>query len=368
MDPTCTDTQQRYTDYAGALSNKCTTRVDCISAVRAGDQATCALKSDGSVWCWGGGKLTPVRVELPVDGAAEIALGGAGLCVRDRSHAVYCASSPFDAMTMIPQPASIGITAGKTHACAVTSDNHVACWGMNQHGQLGGGDVGGGHQPSATPVIALNLSDVSQVSAGVDSTCAVTSSGSVSCWGDDSSGQAGCGLSCFGDDTAPEAVSGPEPASSVTAGDQSACARTTAGEVWCWGGNHNGELGDPMAGDESDVPHRIPPQALSGITGLSSAGGHTCALGAGGVVSCWGRNESHQVSGAAASTVALPSPVVDDQGAALRFSDVASGTSHTCGLSMAGVVRCWGSNASGQIGDGSMVAAASPTTARLGCP
>jgi hypothetical protein len=367
MDPSCPETQQRYTDYAGEFSNQCTAPFDCISDVRAGDLATCALKKDGSVWCWGGGNLTPVNIKLPVAGVVEIAMGGAGLCARDANQVVYCSPSPFQAMTMIPQLVAIGLTVGQSHMCAVTVDNHVACWGMNRHGQLGD-DVGDGHQPSVTPVIAKGLNEVTQVSAGVDSTCAVTSAGSLSCWGDDSSGQAGCGVTCFGDDTTPTSVlQGPPDASSVTAGDQFACARTTAGEVWCWGSNRTGQLGDPGVSGEAHVPHLIP-QAPSGITQLSSAGGHSCAVGAGGLASCWGGNESHQSSSGAGSTVAMPAPVVDKQGQPRRFADVQAGTSHTCGLSTDGVVRCWGSNGSGEIGDGTMVPAGWPTPAQLFCP
>ncbi|TMQ11760.1 MAG: hypothetical protein E6J90_33785, partial [Deltaproteobacteria bacterium] len=352
LDSTC-PSGHRYADASGSLSNQCTTGAACIAALRAGARTTCALKTDGSVWCWGAGTRTPASLALPAGDVAQIELGGDGICARYAGGDVYCAPDPHQPMAKVPDVAALQLSVGGGHACAVTTDQHVKCWGMNGSGELGDGT----RVMSTTAVTVAQLAGVRQVAAGVASTCVITDAGAVWCWGNDDKCQLGRGIDFPpSDPTLPLKVDDDHLiASSVTVADQFACALTTGGAVMCWGGNSLGQLGDRSPGGSSDTPNRIP--SLTGVTQLSAGGSHACAVVAGGAT-CWGKNDVHQTASTAVASVPAPSPVAVP--APLELQDVASGTDHTCGLARDGAVICWGDNTSGEIGDGTVMQAVQP--------
>jgi len=362
-DTTCTS-GRRYATSSGPLSSECTTAFDCIADVHAGEHATCVRKRDGSVWCWGDGGSTPARLALPDGDVAQLEIGGAGVCVRYANGDVHCATSLRGPMTKVPLLGSTDIAVGASHACAVTGDKHVACWGANASGELGTGTT----VPSTVPLLALGgLVGVRRVAAGVETTCAVTDGGATWCWGLDDRDQLGRGICPLCDSKTPMPVDDElSLAASVTVADHFACALTTAGAAWCWGTNNQGQLGDRAADNPSDSPHRI--QALSGITQLRSGGSHSCAVGAGGAVSCWGDNRLRQSTSAASDTLVAPTPVTDRAGQPLGLVEVVAGAEHSCGRSSDGVVVCWGNNTRGEIGDGTFTPAARPTQALVFCP
>lgn len=116
------------------------------------------------------------------------------------------------------------------------------------------------------------------------------------------------------------------------------CALVEGGDVYCWGSNEFGQVGDGTIGGSASAPRRV--KALSGIKEISAGYDHTCALSTGGVVHCWGRNQHYQLGGAGAQLEA-PSPVKIK---GKLFTQVAAGGDHTCGLAIGGRVECWGRN------------------------
>jgi alpha-tubulin suppressor-like RCC1 family protein len=372
---------RRYSDEAGEPSGTCTPdpstgMVECtIAKLAAGNHATCAVETDGSVWCWGNRKSAPVQITIPTGGdIAEIALGGDGLCVRyERSgDNVACApissspnpTSPFDPLTSVPGLQAISIAVGANHKCAVTTGNgEVECWGSNAHGQLGIGTPDQGAH--ALPALAAKgVTQARQVAAGGETTCAVITSGEVWCWGANESnskgtdvlGRGACGTCNVGE---PQSIQGhildgafPDDMESVTVGARSGCARSGGGEVWCWGSNQNGELGiDDMDVTSSNDARRVPGP---GFSQLVCSDDHCCARGAVDQVSCWGNNMQKQTSSTSSSAaVFAPQPVGNEFTPALRFVDIVAGVEHTCGRSTdLGRVWCWGGNTEGEFGNG----------------
>ncbi len=183
-----------------------------VRAIASGGVTSCALLDAGSVKCWGNGfKTTPVTV--------------AGL-------------NDVDA-----------ITAGYYYECALLVGGTVKCWGSNAFGQLGDGTF----KNSSRPVTVIGLRGMTAIAGGEDHVCALSGGGTVECWGYDQWGQLGArpnvtpttncgdGSPCH---PTPVAVKGLAGVAAITAGFKHTCALSTTGSVWCWGYNGDGELGD----------------------------------------------------------------------------------------------------------------------------
>ena len=144
------------------------------------------------------------------------------------------------------------------------------------------------------------------------------------------------------------------------------CALELGGDIYCWGDNSLGQLGDTLV-TQASVPHLV----MGGLTFLSvSAGaGHTCGVTGAGSAYCWGSDASGQLGSVALSLCSsgigaqLCTPVPTPVAGGLTFQSVAAGTQHSCGLtSGAGgaVTYCWGLNDHGQLGDGTNRSSVSP--------
>ncbi|UMG93789.1 RCC1 domain-containing protein [Nocardioides sp. TF02-7] len=157
----------------------------------------------------------------------------------------------------------------------------------------------------------------------------------------------------------------PRAAAALTAGSFHSCALGVTGEVRCWGVNGNGQLGtgneEPVGDDEA--PGDLPPVDLGpGRTAraVSAGGQHTCAILDTGAVRCWGFNASGQLGTGSTDYVGDDEPVADGVDVALgpgrSAVQLAAGGNHTCAVLDNGQLRCWGDNAHGQLGLGSTTA------------
>ncbi|WP_322509251.1 hypothetical protein [Anaerolinea sp.] len=134
----------------------------------------------------------------------------------------------------------------------------------------------------------------------------------------------------------------------ITAGGSHTCALTAASEVYCWGSNRSGEAG---IGGYSDLAAPvIPVPGLSGISAIAAGKAHTCALTGAGTVYCWGYNYFGQLGDG--TTTSSPTPV--QVSGLSNATAIAAGEDHTCALVIDGTVRCWGMNWYGQLGDGTL--------------
>jgi alpha-tubulin suppressor-like RCC1 family protein len=236
--------------------------------------------------------------------------------------------------------------------------------GSGSNGGSSGSSGGSGGAPSGCES-GTCATTVTAVAAGGSQTCALLSSGTVECWGDNTTGDLGDGTST-GPQTAtfdgnacsttPVAVSGLSGVTSIAAGQSHTCAVLSGGTVECWGDDTDGELGDGTgAGTEtcngqpcSTTPVAVP--GLSGVTAITAGDYFTCALlSGGGTVECWGFNYHGQLgSGSTAPESATPVAVSGLSGA----TAISAAFDHACALLSGGTVECWGNNSVGELGTG----------------
>jgi alpha-tubulin suppressor-like RCC1 family protein len=238
------------------------------------------------------------------------------------------------------------LAAGGSHSCALRAGGGVACWGANGSGQLGFVGLTAQLVPTAAP-----LADATAVTAGASHTCALAA-GEVRCWGANASGQLGDGT-VVGRPT-PRPVPLPNKALLLAAGDAHTCALVSS-LPYCWGENGDGQLGNGSLDDRA-LPVEV---QVGGIKSIATGRAHTCALSANGAVRCWGDNANGQFGDGTTTDTTLPERIVAGISTAIA---IAAGDSHTCALLADGTVRCWGGNGSGQIGDGSRTQRTVPAT------
>ena len=301
-----------------------------VRTVTAGDRFSCALTTAGLVSCWGANDLG----QLGRSGGAS-------------------SSSPL--MVDGLPGGIVGLAARGEHSCVLTDGGRVACWGWNQFGQLGDGTT----IDSTSPV---EVGDVAGgtigIAVGGDHTCALSDAGKMRCWGWNKFGQLGDGTTT-NRSTPIDVASLPDGIVAIAAGGAHSCAITAPGGVSCWGRNTVGQLGD---GTTTDHPTPVAVNGLtSGIVALALGGNHTCALTSVGGVRCIGANFAGQLGDG--TTIASVGPV--EVGRLPGTIDaIAAGYFHTCGVTHAGGLMCWGANDVGQLGDGTLTDRSSPVDVR----
>ena len=277
-----------------------------VTSVAVGSDTTCALSSSGAVTCWGrigddewaDNANTPAQVPGLVSGVRSIAAGDQHRCAVRDTGAVLCwgylgEMIPFG-RTLTPVQISglssgaISVAAGSDHSCALLSTGAVKCWGVNDEGQLGDGTT----RNAVVPVQVKGLaSGVRAITADWKRSCAVLSTGAVTCWG--------------GRSTLPVQVPGLGQAVTATGGDSSTrCALLSTGAVTCWGANDLGQLGNGTTVN-SATPVQVT-GLTSGVTALAAGGRASCALLAAGAVKCWGWNQFGQLGNGTTVSSTVP--------------------------------------------------------------
>ena len=333
-----------------------------VVAVTAGDSHTCALTTAGVTKCWGlndsgqlgndslVNKLTPVNVGLDTDGDGILDADDPD----DDNDGVPDGVDNCPLAWNVDQADADGdgkgnvcdlgvtkslITVKERHTCALTNVGGVLCWGDNSSGQLGDGT----NVSQLTPVAVTGLgSGVASVTAGYLHTCALTTAGGVKCWGNNDSSQLG-NAQLYQSKYTPVAVPGlGSGVSAITASYYKTCALTSAGGVQCWGNEYSGQ----------STPPTVVSGLRNGAVAVAAGRYHSCALTSAGGVKCWGTNSSGQLGDN--STVQKLSPVAVS-GLGSGVVAITAGYYHTCALTSAGGVQCWGWNAYGQLGDNTTV-------------
>jgi alpha-tubulin suppressor-like RCC1 family protein len=274
--------------------------------------------------------------------------GQIGVGYRNTSGGV----NPID-VTLYGGHTATQLSAGGFHNCAILDDGSVACWGYNQDGTLGDGTYSDRYVP--VPMLSFGPDVTTELlSSGYYHTCALLSDQSISCWGSNEYGQIGNGEidGTTGISTpysVPEFSSGSN-ASLVRAGGHATCVVTTDGELFCWG--YKALKGVTNDNSYISTPTHIPHQGTN-VTDVSVGGYHTCSLLENGSVMCWGRNDFGQrgLGYTQSATDPFTERAVIDFGNNRTALQVSAGTHHSCAILEDWEIVCWGNNTYGQLGN-----------------
>ena len=246
---------------------------------------------------------------------------------------------------------AVDVAVGRNHSCAVLADGSVYCWGANDNGQLGSATLVVGI-PDSTSAFPADVSGAVEIVAGVATNCVRHADGTVTCWGDNSSGVCGVGRT-DGLVPIPEAT-GLSGVDALTFGRTGACA-LTGSLVQCWGR----QLSNGLANGEVSGNALAPVAATEIISAraIDYASGGGVAVDLGGRLFVWGDHHP----GAETTPPYVDPPFTDTAGVAL-------GSEHLCLLRPSGEVLCAGDNELGQLGDPSRDTSGGPDLAWAAVP
>lgn len=282
---------------------------------------TCAVRTDDTLWCWGGnanGQLgrgdvvTPETVPIQIPGAWQT------------------------------------VSAGYQHTCAVKTDATLWCWGKNMSGQLGTGGT-----TQATSPTAIAGAGWQTIAAGPSHSCGTQSDATMWCWGYNASGAIGTGDNSSGN-IAPRKVAG-TGWRSASVGWESSCGLKTDDSLWCWGDNGDAQLGRGTRSNGEYTPAAV--VGTGNWRTVHTGFYYTCGVKRDNTLWCWGRNDTGQLG--RGTTSSYESTIVQVGGAV--WSTVGGSSRSNCGIQTDDTLWCWGSNASGQLATGDVTTKSAPT-------
>jgi alpha-tubulin suppressor-like RCC1 family protein len=304
-----------------------------FSSVSAGSNATCGMSTAGAGYCWGNNSL-----------------GQLGNGSTSNS------TTPFKIVGGLTF-STVGTGSLQNYACGLATGGAAYCWGYNDYGQLGRGNLTNSTSPVA---VSGNLTFTALTVGGGGQACGLVAGGAAWCWGWNGSGQLGSPAGAFS--STPVAVSGGLSFSAISAGQNgTTCGIAVGGAAYCWGNNVDGELGN------GSTTNATTPVAVSGgltFKSISAGFASTCGLTPGGAAYCWGDNTWGELGNGSTTNSKTPVAV----GGGLTFSAISVGDAFACGVTTAGAAYCWGFNGLGQLGVGTTKNSSTPVPVPGGIP
>lgn len=262
-------------------------------ALAAGNSSTCAIKTDGSIACWGFDGFGQATAPGGSDGYKAIDAGTMHYCALSSDDALACwgrndsgQASPLDTLGSVR-----AVAAGDAHSCAIKADKSVACWGSNDFG---------------VKDVPASVTSAEMISSDSTATCVVKTQGGVACWGPDH----------YGVQKVPTDLGA---VSDIQVGVTHACVLRTDGSPRCWGYDAYGQA--------------TPPAGVA-FKALSLGYTYSCGIATDDTVRCWGQSTSEGLA------------VPGDLG---KVASIAAGDHHVCAVKQDGRVGCWGESANGEL-------------------
>lgn len=354
---------------------------DAVS-ISAGDFHSCALTKQGGVKCWGSGlsgrlgngltspSSSAVDVIDSTSGSVAVMSGRDHSCTLTAESTLKCwGLSSFSRMgpngdgqniaVDLTSPATpLSVALGDKTTCAI-SGGAAFCWGDNYYGQVGDGSTVDRFSP--TPVSGLS-SQVTSIAIGSGHACAVQN-GAAKCWGANAFGQLGDGTQ--DGSLTPMNVNflGSYTPITVAVGTGHSCAILNDGTARCWGRGYLGQLGN---GDAENSPYPVQVTGMDdsltngSVTAIAAGADHTCAI-QNGAAKCWGDASQDKLGNSTGVVSGYRTSPLVVTGLDSDVTSIAAGNAHSCAI-QAGVVKCWGGNSFGQIGDGTNSTRNTPVT------
>lgn len=291
-----------------------------------GGYNSCMTRQDNRLYCQGANHVGAIGDGTLVDKATPTAVSGS--------------------FTALDGTKTVAVGWG-LHTCAINSSNVLYCWGKNDRGQLGKNSTTLSY---ALPQSVSFASDFTRIVAGVNFTCGLRSNGTVLCWGDNTYGQLGDNTTTSqssGTSTTVLQTSGSLALSNIrdiSAGRYHVCAVDNSNNLYCWGRNQNGQIGN------NTVTNALRPIAIAtDVKTVSAGGSHTCLMkNTNNQVQCWGNNAQGQLGLGNLNVTRIPTNLSGVNG---TISELVTGENYTCLIQNGSQVRCVGENTYGVLGN-----------------
>lgn len=364
--------------------------------IDAGDFHSCAIKTDGSLWCWGdnfNGELAkdpstvpssnvPLRVD-PANDWVNVKTKAYHSCAKKSNGTLWCwgvnsylTSRADDPIVSVPTQINSGADVSTTdwndfalgdhHVCASKQTGSLWCWGYNSNGQIGLPPMSGNFYP--VPQLINSSLNWKTLDAGWRHTCGLVEPEAgilnLYCWGWNRYGQLGSGINDAGlnrpaDSDTPLLIgSMSDNWVQVALGDYHSCGIQDSGLIFCWGRNGNGQLGTDST-DDIVTPTQISSVSDNDWLQLSAGYFSSCATKTDNSLWCWGGNRFGQLGNGTIANKLDPVLIDNTQ----QWTAVDGGHKHTCAIANSGAentVWCWGDNFAGQLGDNSDIIRSTP--------
>lgn len=283
-------------------------------SINSGDGVGCAVKSDDTLWCWGTNNWGGIGDGTLISRNAPVQVSGGG---------AWKSSS-----------------AGQVFTCGIRLNGERTCWGING----GEGSLGDGATEDALKPTPINPpTPWRYVTAGHKMACGIKTDDTLWCWGENAEGQ--LGINTTVNMPVPTQVAVGTTWKSVSASELFACGIRSDDTGWCWGRNTNGYLGDGTNGNSL-----VPVAIAGGGTWKSIVVGnvHSCGIKSDDTGHCWGSGANGRIGHNLTAASNAPAAIITTPNTWLSIS---AGGSHSCGVKLDKTLWCWGSGANGRIGN-----------------
>ena len=348
-----------------------------FTQVTAGDSHSLAIDESGNLWSWGyngqgqlgdgttTNRTSPVQIKQGTK-FTQVSAGSNHSLALDESGNLWSwgdngygnlgskLKNSKEYIQIQNKKVFTQISAGSLHSLALDSSGDLWSWGDNRFGQLGDGTL----EKRTSPVQIKQGTKFKQIATNSENHgLAIDGDGNLWAWGNNENGQLGDGTTT--NRTSPVQIKKGTKFTQISTGYNHSLAIDSNGNLWAWGNNENGQLGDGTTTDKTS-----PVQIKKGtkFTQVTAGDSHSLAIDSNGNLWAWGNNAYGQLGDG--TTVNKTSPVQIKKGT--KFTQVSAGNYHSLALDESGNLWAWGNNAYGQLGDGTTTNRTSPVQIKQG--